>query len=139
MPMDTLIRLPKMIAMKLSPLSLLTSGDLPSPRDFLHSVTFNPVDWVPPFEHHAIIAQGQHIFTFDDRHLTFPGVCSYVLAQDVVNGNFTIVGTYKDGLLESMTFSDKKDVVTIKKGHEVVLNGAPSEMPIRHKELEVFR
>lgn len=139
LPIETLVRLPQLAAVKLSPLNLLTDSDFPTPKQILHGISFNPKHLIPPFEHHAIVIQGQHIFTFDQRHLTFPGTCSYVFARDFVNGNFTIVGSFKAGILDSLTFSDKKDVVTVKKAHEVTLNGAATEMPIRRKDLEVFR
>lgn len=139
LPIDTIIRLPRALAFHFSPLRLLLNGDLPHPRDFLHQITFNPFMMVPPFKHHAIIVQGQHIFTFDERHLTFPGTCSYVLAEDAVNGNFTIIGNYKDGLMEGITFSDKKDVVTLKKDLKMTVNGKEHELPYRSKELDVFR
>lgn len=138
-PMDTMIRIPRMLAASFSPVNFVTNGDFPTAKQFLHMVSFNPFEWVPPFERHAIIIQGQHIFTFDERHLTFPGTCSYVFAKDVINGNFTIVGTFKDGQLEALTFNDKHDIVTLKKNHQVTLNGQPTELPIRQKELEVFR
>lgn len=62
-----------------------------------------------------------------------------MLAKDTTNNNFTLAGEYKDGHLVSLTFSDIHDTVTINRNHDVTLNGKPSELPIRHKELEVFR
>lgn len=88
---------------------------------------------------HANIIDGKHIFTFDKRHLTFPGKCNYVLAKDAVNGNFTVVGQYKDGHMEALTFADKHDVITIKKDGKLSVNGKDAELPVRNKELEVFR
>lgn len=71
---------------------------------------------------YGIVAQGQHIFTFDGKHLTFPGKCNYVLAKDEVDGNFTISGTYTNGLLTAITLADKSESITIKKGGQVLLN-----------------
>lgn len=75
LPLDTLINLPRALSMHFSPVNYLLHEELPHPRELLKQMTFNPIMMVPPFEHHAIIVQGQHIFTFDDRHLTFPGTC----------------------------------------------------------------
>ncbi|KAK4291912.1 hypothetical protein Pmani_035288 [Petrolisthes manimaculis] len=47
----------------------------------------------PPFAATATII-GSHITTFDLHHHHFLGPCSYLLARDFVNGNFTLVGTY---------------------------------------------
>ncbi|GLV37036.1 apolipophorin [Carabus blaptoides fortunei] len=137
--LDRLYTIPKLAAARFSPLTLLLNREFPALKELLYSVSLNPRHHILPFGKQAIIAQGQHIFTFDDRHLTFPGQCAYVLAKDATNGNFSIVGDYKDGHLESLTFSDKHDTVTIKRNHAVTLNGHPSELPIRHKELQVFR
>lgn len=69
-----------------------------------------------------MIVQGQHIFTFDGKHLTFPGNCNYLLVRDAVNGNFSVVGTFNNGLLTAITFADKTDTITFKKGGQVLLN-----------------
>lgn len=68
------------------------------------------------------LIQGQHIFTFDEKHLTFPGNCKYLIARDAVNGNFTIIGTFENGFLNAITLSDKEDSITLKKGGNVLLN-----------------
>lgn len=59
------------------------------------------------------VADGQHFFTFDRRHLTFPGSCSYVLAQDFVDKNFTLVANLQNGAIKSITLADKNDVIEI--------------------------
>lgn len=71
---------------------------------------------------YGLIVQGQHIFTFDGNHITFPGKCDYLLARDALDGNFTLVGTYTNGLLTAITLSDKSDSITIKKGGQVLYN-----------------
>lgn len=74
------------------------------------------------FSVYAILVQGQYIFTFDGKLVNFPGNCKYLLARDAVNGNFTLVGTYLNGHLNSITLADHHDSVTIKKGGQVQLN-----------------
>lgn len=71
---------------------------------------------------YANIAQGQHIFTFDGKHLTFPGNCNYLLARDSVNGNFTVAGTYTKGLLTAISLTQASDTITLRKGGQVLLN-----------------
>ena len=39
----------------------------------------------------------QHYRTFDGSHFDLAGLCSYILAQDVVDRNFTIVQKYSGG------------------------------------------
>lgn len=123
--------------MRLSPINYLLSGDLPSYRQFINGQSLKNI--LPPFTDHAVIVQGQHIFTFDQRHLTFPGKCNYVLVKDAVNGNFTVIGQYKEGHMEAITFADKTDVITIKSTGKVSVNGKDQELPVRHKYVEVFR
>lgn len=74
----------------------------------------------------GILIQGQYIFTFDGKLVTFPGNCKYLLARDAANGNFTLVGTFVNGYLNSITLADKHDSVTIKKGGQVQLNNGKS-------------
>lgn len=42
----------------------------------------------------ATIGNSQHFMTFDGRHFDFAGMCSYVLARDVVDKNFTVIMNY---------------------------------------------
>lgn len=85
------------------------------------------------------MGQGQHVFTFDGRHITFPGNCKYLLARDALNGYFTLAGTYSNGLLSSITLSNGKDQITIKKGGQVVLNNSPSDLPVRQPGIAAYR
>lgn len=71
---------------------------------------------------YGMVVQGQHIFTFDGKYLTFPGNCKYLLARDAVNGNFTVIGTYVSGHLNAITLADGHDSLTIRKGGQVLLN-----------------
>lgn len=83
--------------------------------------------------------QGQHIFSFDGKHLTFPGNCNYLLARDALHGNFTVAGTYLSGQLTAITISDQTDMITIKKGCQSSVNGAGTEFPIRRKHITALR
>ena len=57
----------------------------------------------------------QHYTTFDGSHFDLAGLCSYILVQDMVDRNFTIVQKYRGGprqlsrdslviMLDGMTF-----------------------------------
>lgn len=70
----------------------------------------------------GLVVQGQHIFTFDGRHVTFPGKCDYLLARDSLDGNFSVVGSYSNGLLNAVTLFDRTESITLKKGGQVLLN-----------------
>nr|CAD7259095.1 unnamed protein product [Timema shepardi] len=57
----------------------------------------------------GFVVDSQHFFTFDNRHFTFKGSCSYVLLQDVVDGNFTVVLDVDNGKFNSLLLADDKD------------------------------
>ncbi|KAF5283201.1 hypothetical protein FQA39_LY17393 [Lamprigera yunnana] len=123
---------------KLSSINYWKAEKFPSLSDLIYVISLNPMHWIPPYQLDAVVVQGQHIFTFDGKHMTFPGDCKYLLSRDAVNGNFTIVGTLTKGLLTALTFSDKTHLVTLKKGG-LLLNNAATEFPIRFPGLDVFR
>jgi hypothetical protein len=134
--------LPRIVAAKFSPLSYLLQREGPwdSMKETMYGMSFNPRSWIgPPFRMYGYAVQGQHIFTFDGKHLTFPGSCNYLLARDAVNGNFTIGGTYSNGLLTAITYADATESVTIKKGGQIMHNKAATEFPLRVGQIEAFR
>lgn len=59
----------------------------------------------------AVVVNGEHIFTFDGRHLTFPGNCRYVLAHDYVDRNFTLLMQMAGGKPKALVLEDKNGVV----------------------------
>ncbi|KAJ8950746.1 hypothetical protein NQ318_011239 [Aromia moschata] len=138
--LDFLKKLPKLVAVKFSPLAYLMREDTSEELiTFVLSLLNNPRQWFAPFPLFGMVVQGQHVFTFDGKHLTFPGNCKYLLARDAVNGNFTIVGTYANGLLSSITLADKHDAITLKQGGQVLLNNAATELPARKPDLSAYR
>lgn len=67
-----------------------------------------------------MIVNGQHVFTFDGRHLTFPGNCRYVLAHDFVDRNFTVLMQMADGKPKALVLEDKNgNVIELKENGQV--------------------
>lgn len=126
---------------KFSPLSCLRQGGCFSLRNLLsyRPYGFKFTELFPPFTFHGHVGDGEHFFTFDGRHLTFPGSCNYVLVQDALENNFTLVANLVDGKLNSLTLFDKGDSVEVSKDGSVTLNGAPTELPAHGKDLAVWR
>ncbi|GJQ78075.1 hypothetical protein Trydic_g2417 [Trypoxylus dichotomus] len=134
-PSKIIDTLPEVIVSRLSLVNRIINGDIPTLEQLFETwATFNPEQLFLPFRKYAIVVQGQHIFTFDNKHLTFPGKCSYVLARDVVNNEFSIIGGYANGAFAEVTFIDKADTITIKKNGAITLNGSPKEFPVRGKK-----
>ena len=50
--------------------------------------------FLTPVSAEAMIAGSQHYMTFDRKYFEFQGNCSYLLAQDFVDKNFSLVITY---------------------------------------------
>jgi len=83
--------------------------------------TLLPSDIIPPFSKFGIVVDGGHIFTFDGNHLSMPGDCTYILAQDIQDGNFSVVANFNKGNLVSVTVTEPKESITLKNNGNVSL------------------
>lgn len=139
---DSLKRVPSVSNFKFSPWNFLRNENTQSLRDIFltyRPYAWNPQNFLPPFDKHGTVVDGQHIFTFDGRHMTFPGTCQYILAQDFVNNNFTVVVNLDAGKLKSITLVDKDDAVEVNPGGIVKLNDKPTELPVHKANIHVWR
>lgn len=140
---DFLKRLPPFITnIRFSAINQLTQEPLVSLKDFLYlyrPYAFNPAELLPPFTMHGEIADGSHMFTFDGRHLTFPGECGYILARDFSEGNFSIVANLKDGKMKSITVGDKNSYIEVNNDGLIKNNNKESEFPIHDKTIHAWR
>ncbi|KAJ8707317.1 hypothetical protein PYW08_010569 [Mythimna loreyi] len=123
-------------------LSRLLTGDAPDVLAFVRAYrprSLNPLDEVPT-KLRAVIVNGQHIFTFDGRHLTFPGNCRYVLAHDHVDRNFTLLIQLVNGQPKALVLEDKSGtIVELKDNGQVTLNGAAHGFPVMEKDTFAYR
>lgn len=143
---DTLRNIPSLVSLKFSPWNYLRHEQLPSIADAIFDYrpyAFNPIHFLPPFEKHAQLIDGRHAFTFAGSHFTFGGAasCNYVLAQDVVNHNFTIVAKLAStGRLESITLLDKTNSLELQADTGIVLlNDAKTALPLNHGDINAWR
>ncbi|XP_075987202.1 retinoid- and fatty-acid binding glycoprotein apolipophorin isoform X2 [Anticarsia gemmatalis] len=125
-----------------SPLSSLLQGDVPDVIAMIKAYrpkNLNPFDEVPA-KLRAVVINGQHIFTFDGRHLTFPGNCRYVLAHDHVDRNFTLMMQLVNGAPKSLILEDKHGaIIELKDNGQATLNGANHGYPVIEKDSFAFR
>ncbi|XP_058128999.1 apolipophorins [Anopheles ziemanni] len=134
--------LPYVSSVQFSPWNFFKNEKFYSVRDLIHQLrlyAFNPFANVPLFHMHGQLADGGHFFTFDDKHFTFPGSCSYLLASDFVDGNFSIVADMDKGRLKSVTLVDKDSTVELTSKAVVKYNGKESDLPLYQKDVYVFR
>lgn len=140
---DIVRHLPHVPTVKFSVWNYIRNEELPSVKDAVRTYRphgFNPLNWIPPLPKVARVIDGIHLITFDGRHITLPGACQYVLAQDVVNGNLSIVATIADGALTSIGLVDKSgDAIEIGSDAQAKLNGAATEYPIHQNDLHAWR
>ncbi|KAJ0171016.1 hypothetical protein K1T71_013215 [Dendrolimus kikuchii] len=120
----------------------LLTGDIPDPLDYIRAYrprSLNPLEEVPA-KLRGVVVNGQHIFTFDGRHLTFPGTCRYVLVHDYVDRNFTLAIQLQSGQPKALVLEDQSGtIVEIKDNGQATLNGAAHGYPIAEKDIYAFR
>lgn len=86
----------------------------------------------------AIIA-GQHIRTFDRRHYDFSsGKCSYLLARDFQDGNFTVFVNY-NGDQQSLTVHSNGKTIDIQQDNSVKRDGSKIELPVQFFNTTIIR
>uniref|UniRef100_A0A182MAM9 Vitellogenin domain-containing protein n=1 Tax=Anopheles culicifacies TaxID=139723 RepID=A0A182MAM9_9DIPT len=134
--------LPYVSSVQFSPWNFVRNEKFYSIRDLVHQLrlyTFNPFVRVPWFHMHGELSDGGHFFTFDDKHFTFPGSCSYLLASDFVDGNFSIVADMDNGHVKSVTVMDKDSTVELSSKGVVKYNGKETDLPAHQKDVYAFR
>lgn len=124
---DALQSIPVWSSLKFSVFNFIRNEKFNTLADLLAFRT--PLDLLPPYDLRGHVADGQHIFTFDGRHIALPGSCKYVLAQDSVNNNFSVIVNLKDGKLKSVVLVDKKNFAEVNDQAVLKLNGKPAEYP----------
>lgn len=140
--LEALKRLPYITSINFSPFNYFKNEKFMSIRELIANYrpyAFDPMAVIPPFTMHGQIADGQHIFTFDGRHMTFPGTCNYILAQDFINNNFSIIATLNNGKMKSITLIDKTDSIEINENGIASLNGKPADLPIHKNDIHSWR
>lgn len=61
-----------------------------------------------------MVAGDQHFITFDQRQIDFGGKCSYILAKDMVDNQFTVIMNYdgrrRPGMKSMLVLAEGKSV-----------------------------
>ncbi|XP_011871153.1 PREDICTED: apolipophorins [Vollenhovia emeryi] len=137
---DTLTKLPLITSFKLSLINRMNNNELPTLKEAYY--TYRPTrlfsDMIAPFSKFGVVVDGGHIFTFDDNHLSMPGDCTYILAQDMQDGNFSVVANFNKGNLVSVTVTEPKESITLKNNGNILVNNKRAEFPASTKNLHAF-
>lgn len=95
---------------------------------------------LPPFPIEGHIVEGEYLFTFDGNQITLPGACHYVLAKDIVDGNFTVIAKIADKKLQSITITDKSgESIDLNANGKLTVNEKPAEFPVHEQSLYAWR
>lgn len=134
---------PKLATIKLSVLNYALHEPIPSLKDILSTYrpyAFNPLHFVPPFPIEGRVVEGEYLFTFNGDQLTLPGACNYVLAKDIVDGNFTVLAKIADKKLQSISLVDKSgESIELAANGKLSVNDKASEFPVHEKSLFAWR
>ncbi|CAE1274677.1 unnamed protein product [Acanthosepion pharaonis] len=101
-------------------------------------------DYIPPFKAEATLFAGQHITTFDGRHLNYKATCSYLLARDFVDGNFSVVANFdadrRAKTLKSLSLTTAhNEQVEIFPNNKVFYNRQMVKLPLKLTDATVTR
>lgn len=139
---DMFQTIPVLGSVQLSVVNFIKSEPLPSLRqaiNVLRPYGFDMCNALPPYKMRGILSDGQHIFTFDGKHITYPGDCSYIISQDIMNNNFTLIGNLKQGKLKSIVLIDKSNQIEVDNQGIVKLNDQNTDLPVHDKDIHVWR
>lgn len=134
---------PQLSTLKFSVFNYILREPFPSLTGLLRTYrpsAFNPLYSVPPFPIEGHIVGGEYLFTFTGEQLTVAGDCQYVLAKDMIDGNFTVVANIAGKKLQSIGITDKSgQSVEINASGKATLNDKPTELPVNEQSLHAWR
>ncbi|KAM7341379.1 retinoid- and fatty-acid binding glycoprotein apolipophorin [Cochliomyia hominivorax] len=136
-PTDLFSRLPALLTFRFSVVNFLINEDWENwfTKEDLSSWLF-----FDDFDLKGHVADGRHIFTFDGQHLHFTGNCKYVLAQDSVDNNFTVIAQINNGKLKSIFVTDREgQFMEINDAGVLKLNGNAVEYPQHENGMHAWR
>ncbi|CAC5383680.1 unnamed protein product [Mytilus coruscus] len=81
---------------------------------------------------------GRHFTTFDGQEFDFSGRCSYVLARDYVDGNFSIIMNYLGRQKKKLILTSQHQNVQLAPNGKVSVDGVVMDLPYRSTEFAVF-
>nr|BAL42280.1 Vitellogenin-B [Haemaphysalis longicornis] len=102
--------------------------------------------WMPPFDGQAMIIGNEHFVTFDGTMYSASGDCTYLLARDFVDGNFTVLLKYHPNSPRVHGRVPKSIIIQLGQSYieiypddaSVFLNGQDVDLPLILEDGEVI-
>lgn len=94
---------------------------------------------------HGILIDGKYAITYDQKHIILPtntnnDKCQYILSQDIVNNNFSIVLTTSNNQLYSIQLIDKTDgPIEFNTNGLAFVDGKEIDLPYHRKSIHAWR
>lgn len=136
--LDLVRNLPVWISFRFSLFNYLINEKLDLMSDLVE-ILRPQFDILAPFDLTGHIVDGKHIITFDERQYGFQGSCKYVIAQNIENNYFSLIGLFKDGKLKSLTLIDSKNYIEMSDNGALKFNGKQVEYPVHEENLHAWR
>ncbi|KAK3581898.1 hypothetical protein CHS0354_024210 [Potamilus streckersoni] len=89
-------------------------------------------NWLPPFKGESTL-EGSVITTFDDKTYTLSSSCTYILARDFKNGNFSII-LKNDNEKEIIIIFQGKTIEMLK-GGKILVDAEPKVLPYSYNNI----
>ncbi|KAK5639713.1 hypothetical protein RI129_012205 [Pyrocoelia pectoralis] len=103
----------------------------------------DPSDWFPPFKAQAMLAGSQYYVTFDRAHYNFHGGCTYLLASDFIDRNFTIAMSYdvtRRNHNELMLIVNSTVIkINVEQGVVKIADATVSRLPMQVEDLFLYQ
>jgi hypothetical protein len=105
--------------------------------NFEHVFSILPFDG---FQLKGHLIEGGHVFTFDGDYFNFNGSCKYILAQDSIDNNFTVVASMAYGKLKSIFLIEKEtNFIELNDLGSLKVKGSYTEFPYNNNGVRAFR
>uniref|UniRef100_A0A1A9ZJX4 Vitellogenin domain-containing protein n=1 Tax=Glossina pallidipes TaxID=7398 RepID=A0A1A9ZJX4_GLOPL len=103
-------------------------------RDFWRSFIF-----FKGFHLSGHLTEGRHLFTFDGVYVNLNGNCKYILAQDSLNNNFSVIAQVNNKL-KSLYLTDKEgQFLELNDAGVLKFNANPVEFPLHENGMHAWR
>lgn len=101
---DLFTRLPAILSFRFSVFNFLINEDW---ENWFNKDHWRSLLYFHDFDLKGHMAEGRHVFSFDGQHVSFVGNCKYILAQDSVDNNFTVIAQVNNGKMKSVFLTDR--------------------------------